>query len=77
LRSGAPGTKEVKLYSKMDIRDYLLILDNIKYFKLPEEVEYTLMKLPFDVNDEEMMECFLGYVEEFFKRNTKQITKPV
>lgn len=69
--------EEVKLYSKMDIRDYLLILDNIKYFKLPEEVEYTLMKLPFDVNDEEMMECFLGYVEEFFRRGAKQITRPV
>jgi ATP-dependent RNA helicase SUPV3L1/SUV3 len=68
--------EEIKLYSKMDIRDYLLVLDNIKYFKLPENVEYTLMKLPFDVNDEELMECFLDYVEEFFKRSNSLLTKP-
>lgn len=68
--------EEEGLYSKMDVRDYLLVLDNIKYFKLPEETEYTLMKLPFDVNDEEMMEFFLNYIEEFFQKKTGQLTKP-
>lgn len=68
--------EQIRLYTKMDIRDYLLVLDNIKYFKLPEEVEYALMKLPFDVNDEEMMEFFLGYVEEYFRKTKGQITRP-
>jgi len=63
-------------YRKMDIRDYLLILENIKHFKLPEETQYRLMNLPFDVNDDDIMECFVNYVDEFFNENYGYISKP-
>lgn len=73
------STKEEKLdfYRKMDTRDYLLVLDNIKKFKLPEPIEYKLMKLPFDVNDEEIMLYFLEITEEYFKSGNGKITKPL
>jgi ATP-dependent RNA helicase SUPV3L1/SUV3 len=72
------STEPVSLgyYRKMDVRDYLLVLDVIKYYKLPEADQYRLMKIPFDVNDEELMLCFVGYVEEFYNKNKEQLTKP-
>ena len=73
------STRQEKLrsYRKMDIRDYLLVLENIKQFRLSEAVEYKLMKLPFDVNDLEILQCFLSFVEEYFKRTHGRISKPV
>ncbi|MDF2685649.1 MAG: mitochondrial ATP-dependent helicase suv3precursor [Clostridia bacterium] len=72
------STEPVSLdyYRKMDVRDYLLVLDVIKYYKLPETDQYKLMKIPFDVNDDELMLCFVGYVEEFYNKNKEQLTKP-
>ena len=72
------STREEKLdyYRKMDVRDFLIILDSIKHFKLPEAVEYKLMTLPFDVNDAEVMQCFLKFVEEYFRTNRGHITPP-
>lgn len=63
-------------YRKMDVRDYLLVLENIKYYKLPETVEYKLMKLPFDVNDPELLKCFLMFVEDYFKLTPGKISTP-
>jgi hypothetical protein len=34
------------------------------------------MKLPFDVNDPELLDCFTGYVEENFKYTPGRISKP-
>ena len=65
-----------KQYRKMDVRDYLLILDSIRHYRLPEAAEYRLMNLPFDVNDPELLQCFIGYVEEHFKRGQSKISKP-
>ncbi len=72
------STREEKLgyYRKMDIRDYLLILENVREFRLPEEVEFRLMNLPFDVSDEEIMECFISFVDEFFNEDYGYISKP-
>lgn len=67
---------ENDLYNKMDMRDYLYILDNIKHFRLPQTAEYILMKLPFDVYDEIIMDCFLNYVYEYFKKPGGKISKP-
>ncbi len=53
-----------------------MILENIKHFKLPEETQYRLMNLPFDVNDDDIMECFVNYVDEFFNENYGYISKP-
>lgn len=68
--------EKLDYYRKMDVRDYLLLLDNIKAYRLPEDIEYRLMKLPFDVNDPELLLCFLSFVEEFFVKRKNGISKP-
>ncbi len=66
----------VSHYRKMDIRDYLLILEAVKNYRLPEEDQFKLMRLPFDVNSEELLDCFIDYVEEFFVGHSEEIPKP-
>lgn len=71
-------TREEKLdyYTKMDISEYLLILDKIKRYKLKEEDQWDLLKVPFDVTNEELMNKFLEYVDEVFVAKLKEVTKP-
>ena len=71
-------TREEKLdyYTKMDISEYLLILEKIKRYKLKEEDQWDLLKVPFDVASEELMDKFLEYVDEIFVAKLKEITKP-
>ena len=66
----------LRFYTKMDVRDYLLILDSLRSYKLPEDVQYRLMLLPFDVKDMEMIQCFLDFVYDFFIRKDPVIKKP-
>lgn len=68
--------ENVDFYRKMDVRDFLLILESVKPFKLPESVEFKLMKLPFDVNDPQLLQCFLMFVDEFFKLTPGKISTP-
>lgn len=72
------STREEKLdyYRKMDITEYLLILDRIKKYKLKEEIQWDLLKVPFDVSREDLMEAFLDYVEELFVQKEEIISKP-
>ena len=72
------SSREEKLnyYRKMDINDYLIILDKIKNYKLKEKIQWELLKVPFDVTNDDLMECFLNYVEELFIRKEKEISKP-
>jgi ATP-dependent RNA helicase SUPV3L1/SUV3 len=72
------STSQEKLdyYRKMDVRDYLLILESIKQYKLPEALEFKLMKLPFDVNDLELLKTFLAYVDEYFVKKSMEISRP-
>ena len=67
----------IEYYRKMDVRDYLLILDSIKRYRLAEEIQYRLMKIPFDVNNSEILELFISYVEDCFKKGEKRLKKPV
>ncbi|MDU4324093.1 MAG: helicase-related protein [Clostridium celatum] len=71
-------TREDKLdyYTKMDISEYLLILEKIKRYKLKEADQWDLLKVPFDVTNEELMDKFLEYVDEIFVAKAKEITKP-
>ena len=71
-------TREEKLdyYTKMDISEYLLILEKIKRYKLKEADRWDLLKVPFDVTNEELMDKFLEYVDEIFVAKAKEITKP-
>lgn len=72
------STREEALnyYRKMDINEYLIILDRIKKYKLKEEIQWELLKIPFDISKEELMDTFLGYVEELFILKNKVISKP-
>lgn len=63
-------------YRKMDINEYLIILDEIKKYKLKEEIQWNLLKIPFDISKDELMDTFLGYVEELFILKNKAISKP-
>ncbi|MGG7176433.1 helicase-related protein [Clostridium paraputrificum] len=72
------STRKEKLdyYRKMDIGDYIIVLDRIKQYKLKEEVQWNLLKVPFDVSSDELMEQFLFYVDELFITKSKTITRP-
>jgi ATP-dependent RNA helicase SUPV3L1/SUV3 len=72
------STREEKLdyYTKMDVSEYILILDRIKKYKLKEEVEWDLLKVPFDVASDELMETFLDYVDELFINKQDELFKP-
>jgi ATP-dependent RNA helicase SUPV3L1/SUV3 len=71
-------TREEKLplYRKMDISEYLIILDSIKRYHLDEITEWKLMKIPFDVSNPKIMETFLNYVDELFIGKREIISKP-
>lgn len=73
------STRKEKLdyYRKMDISDYIIILDKLKRYKLKEEVQWKLLKVPFDVTSDELMNQFLFYVDELFIVKSKEITRPV
>lgn len=73
------ATKEEKvpLYKKMDIRDYIFILDKIKRYKLDEVVEWKLMRLPFDVHNERVFAAFIDYVKDHFISKNDVIYKPI
>lgn len=71
-------TREEKYYyyRKMDISEYLIVLDNIKEYKLNEKSQWTLLKIPFDVSNSDMMNSFLSYIDEMFVAGRKTISKP-
>lgn len=72
------STREEKLgyYRKKDVRDYILILDRLKPYQLEEAVEWRLMALPFDVNNDKLLILFLKYVEECFVMKAQELSKP-
>lgn len=72
------STREESLpyYRKMDVRDFLLILDKIKRYRLSEDIQWRLMYLPFDVSNEELIELFLDYVDEHFIAHEQELTRP-
>lgn len=66
----------IDYYRKMDINEYLIILDSIKKYKLKEEIQWELLKIPFDISKDELMNTFLDYVEELFVLKNKVISRP-
>ncbi|WP_238886199.1 DEAD/DEAH box helicase [Clostridium sp. YIM B02551] len=67
---------EGKIYRKMDISEYIIKLENIKYYKLSQMDEWKLMKIPFDVSERELMVTFLNYIDEIFIGKKKELSKP-
>ncbi len=72
------STREEKMnfYRKMDISEYIIVLDSIKSYKLDEKTQWMLLKIPFDVSNPTMMDSFLAYVDELFIAKRDVISKP-
>jgi len=72
------STKEEKMlfYRKMDISEFLVVLDNLMSYKLDQKIQWRLLKIPFDVSNEKMMNAFLHYVDELFITKSEFISKP-
>lgn len=68
--------EELDYYRKMDVSEYIYILDKIKKYKLTQEIEWDLLKVPFDVKSEALMESFLDYVDQLFVNKQKELFKP-
>lgn len=73
------STRKEKLdyYRKMDISDYIIVLDRIKNLKLKESIEWKLLKVPFDVTSDVLMEQFLLYVDEVCVIKQEEVSKPI
>lgn len=72
------STREEKIdfYRKMDIGEYIIVLDSIKSYRLDERTQWDLLKIPFDVSNPTMMDAFLAYVDELFIAKREVISKP-
>lgn len=68
--------EKVSYYRKMDISEYLIILDKIKRYRLREDIQWNLLKVSFDVSNEDLMDKFLEYVDELFVAKLKSLTRP-
>ncbi|WFD11594.1 helicase-related protein [Tepidibacter hydrothermalis] len=65
------------LYEKMDIGDYLIVLHNIRTYKLSQIDQWKLLKIPFDVDNKELMDTFISYVDEIFIAKRNELFKPM
>lgn len=73
------ATREEKIpyYTKMDISEYLVILDTIKNYKLNEKIQWKLLMIPIDVTSNEIIDAFLACIDQVFVVKDKFINKPV
>lgn len=71
-------TQEEKIpyYRKMDITEYLLILDSIKTYKVDERTRWRILKIPFNVSNPDIMNIFLNYMDEIFIGKMDALSKP-
>lgn len=71
--------KECKslLYEKMDIYEYLMVLYNIRNYKISQINRWKLLKIPFDVDNKALMDTFISYVDELFIAKRNEIFKPI
>ncbi len=68
--------EQVSFYRKMDINEYLIILDHLKSYKLHEQDQWKLIRIPFDVTNPKLMEAFLIYVDQLFVGKMDSLSKP-
>lgn len=64
-------------YRKKDLREALAILDLLKPFRLPEPVQWHLMRIPFDAEHPDLAAQFLHYVRLRFEEGASQLPRPV
>ena len=63
-------------YTKMDISEYLIILERLKSYKLLEEIQWELLKIPFDISKDDLMNQFLNFVDQLFINDQEELFKP-
>ncbi|MGL5068711.1 MAG: helicase-related protein [Sarcina sp.] len=63
-------------YRKMDITEYLLVLDKVKKYKLTDRIEWKLLKVAFDVSQDELVNTFLNFIDELFILKYDELLKP-
>lgn len=68
--------EKVPNYRKMDISEYLIVLDSIKFYKLDERIQWQILKIPFDVGNSDIMRAFLNHMDEIFIAKRKELSKP-
>lgn len=68
--------EKIPYYRKMDINEYLIILDYIKNYELDEKIQWRLLTIPFDVSNIAMLNAFLNYVDEIFVAKKLSLSKP-
>lgn len=67
---------KVPYYKKMDISEYIVLLDTIKGYRLDEKIQWKLLRIPFDVSNSDIMNTFLSFIDELFIAKSKIISKP-
>ena len=63
-------------YRKKDVRDYILLLDLLHPYHLPQEIQWRLMRIPFDLANEVLLRQFSGYIHQCFSVEAIQMEKP-
>lgn len=65
------------LYEKMDISEYLIVLHNIRTYRISQITRWKLLKIPFDVDKKELMDTFISYVDDIFIAKRSELFKPM
>ncbi len=68
--------QDIYHYKKMDIERYLFVLTQIKRYKLPQWVQWRIMKLPVNFMQVDLLNLLLVYIEEYFMNGNIELTKP-
>lgn len=63
-------------YRKRDVRDAILVLDLLKPYRLPEAVQWRLMRVPFDISSETLLGQFSDYAHQCFAAHADMLMKP-
>ncbi|MEA4814417.1 MAG: helicase-related protein [Oscillospiraceae bacterium] len=63
-------------YRKKDVRNELLILDLLRPYHLPEQVQWRLMHVPFDPGNSALLAQFSEYAAECFTLRAATLGKP-
>ncbi len=69
--------EELPYYRKKDVRNELLILNLLRPYRLAENVQWRLMRIPFDPGSEVLLNQFMEYADECFAQKQKELSKPV
>lgn len=68
--------ESLKYYRKKDVRDYILILERLKPYKISETMQWRLMLIPFDVHSDALLSQFIYYLDECFSLKADELSKP-